>query len=159
MCAHCICLHLVLVQKVRKIQKNQASPLCINISLSFVTPANFPCAVTVCGGWPMASRIRCTRHCQSIYVYNLCTHTHTNTQMAKYQMPTPVQKHALPIVMSKRDLMACAQTGSGKTAAFLLPVLSMVCNGGPPPAPPEVSWNLILVTVTLSLCFPLSLSC
>ena len=38
-----------------------------------------------------------------------------NIQRAKYTKPTPVQKYALPAVLSKRDLMACAQTGSGKT--------------------------------------------
>jgi len=47
-----------------------------------------------------------------------------NVRRAKYSKPTPVQKYALPIVNGDRDLMACAQTGSGKTAGFILPVLS-----------------------------------
>jgi hypothetical protein len=46
-----------------------------------------------------------------------------NIDDAKYTKPTPVQRYSLPIVLSGRDLMSCAQTGSGKTAAFLLPVL------------------------------------
>ena len=40
-----------------------------------------------------------------------------NVRKAKYVKPTPVQKYAIPIILGKRDLMACAQTGSGKTVS------------------------------------------
>ena len=42
---------------------------------------------------------------------------------AGYQTPTPIQHHALPPALEGRDLVGCAQTGTGKTAAFALPVL------------------------------------
>ncbi|KAH8549613.1 P-loop containing nucleoside triphosphate hydrolase protein [Umbelopsis sp. PMI_123] len=58
-------------------------------------------------------------------------HLLSNIDLARYTTPTPVQKYSIPIVEAGRDLMACAQTGSGKTAGFLFPLLSKLFTDGP----------------------------
>lgn len=49
-----------------------------------------------------------------------------NVNRCQYTKPTPVQKYGIPVVLSGRDLMACAQTGSGKTAAYLIPAVNYI---------------------------------
>ncbi|KAM9509661.1 putative ATP-dependent RNA helicase DDX4 isoform 6-T6 [Guaruba guarouba] len=61
---------------------------------------------------------------------NLCQTLNVNIAKAGYSKLTPVQKYSIPIILAGRDLMACAQTGSGKTAAFLLPVVAHMMRDG-----------------------------
>ncbi|XP_059290024.1 DEAD-box ATP-dependent RNA helicase 37-like [Lycium ferocissimum] len=58
-----------------------------------------------------------------------------NIRRCKYVKPTPVQRYAIPISIAGRDLMACAQTGSGKTAAFCFPIISGIMRGNFPQRP------------------------
>ncbi len=43
-----------------------------------------------------------------------------------YEKPTPIQEQAIPLILKKHDLIGCAQTGTGKTAAYLLPILNNI---------------------------------
>ena len=45
-----------------------------------------------------------------------------------YKAPSPIQAKAIPAILDKRDVMAAAQTGTGKTASFILPILHMLSN-------------------------------
>ncbi|MEO5946762.1 MAG: DEAD/DEAH box helicase [Chitinophagaceae bacterium] len=51
-----------------------------------------------------------------------------------YTIPTPIQQQAIPLVLQRKDLLGCAQTGTGKTAAFAIPILQIL-HGQKPMAP------------------------
>lgn len=48
---------------------------------------------------------------------------------AGYETPTPIQESAIPVVLMGRDVLGCAQTGTGKTASFTLPMLDILASG------------------------------
>ena len=71
-----------------------------------------------------------------------------NLEAKGYKTPTSVQESAIPLVLSGKDVMASAQTGTGKTAAFTLPILHLL-NGGGRPAPKSV--HCLILTPTREL--------
>ena len=56
-------------------------------------------------------------------VFNFGKELQDGLDMMGFQKATPIQEEAIPIIQKGRDLIACAQTGTGKTAAFVLPIL------------------------------------
>ncbi|MBN2037985.1 MAG: DEAD/DEAH box helicase, partial [Chitinispirillaceae bacterium] len=60
-----------------------------------------------------------------------------------YAVPTPIQQEAIPHAMAGRDIMACAPTGTGKTAAFVIPLLERL-QGHTTPGTPRLPRALIL---------------
>ena len=72
-----------------------------------------------------------------------------------YENPTPVQLQAIPLVLEGRDLIAAASTGTGKTAAFLLPILSTLPRGKKGKRAPRV----LVVSPTRELAQQISTTC
>ena len=65
-----------------------------------------------------------------------------------YSTPSPIQVEAIPVVLSQRDVMAVAQTGTGKTAGFTLPMVQLLSGG---PTPQAKSIRALIITPTREL--------
>jgi ATP-dependent RNA helicase RhlE len=62
-----------------------------------------------------------------------------------YKQPTPIQEQAIPVLMENKDLIACAQTGTGKTAAYLLPIIQHIIKS------PKRHLNALIIAPTREL--------
>lgn len=67
-----------------------------------------------------------------------------------FETPTPIQKQIIPYIMQGRDVIGCAQTGTGKTAAYLLPVLHRIINN------PVKGVNTIIISPTRELAIQIA---
>jgi len=72
----------------------------------------------------------CPPHVEKFEELDLGEALLANIRRCKYTKPTPVQRYAIPIGLAGRDMMACAQTGSGKTAAFCFPMIAGLSKAG-----------------------------
>jgi len=62
-----------------------------------------------------------------------------------FEIATPIQEQAIPVILANKDLIACAQTGTGKTAAYLLPVMHKIAESG------HVKLNTLIIAPTREL--------
>ncbi|WP_118974221.1 DEAD/DEAH box helicase [Taibaiella koreensis] len=71
-----------------------------------------------------------------------------------YTHPTPIQEQAIPIVLREKDLLGCAQTGTGKTAAFAIPILQLITAQPRQPGTPKI--KVLVLTPTRELAIQIS---
>ena len=69
---------------------------------------------------------------------------------AGYEEPSPIQQKAIPPVLAGRDLLGCAQTGTGKTAAFAMPILQRLAAAPAPSGGRPI--RALILTPTAAIC-------
>ena len=77
--------------------------------------------------------------------FNLDSRLRASIERAGYSTPTPIQTQAIPAALAGHDLIGTAQTGTGKTAAFVLPILQALLSG------PRNRSRTLIVTPTREL--------
>src|ERR1700730_6420881 len=70
---------------------------------------------------------------------------------AQFTTPTPVQAEAIPHALAGKDVLATAQTGTGKTLAFLLPIIEQLLEEGVAPGAPQISALVLVPTRELAM--------
>ena len=76
-----------------------------------------------------------------------------------YTEPTPIQQKAIPLVMAGKDIMGGAQTGTGKTAAFTLPLLQrLLPHASPSPSPAKHPVRALILAPAALIVVPVILT-
>ena len=68
-----------------------------------------------------------------------------------YETPTEIQQQAIPHILAGRDILGCAQTGTGKTAAFALPILQLLAPNSPIHGPRKIRTLILTPTRELAI--------
>jgi ATP-dependent RNA helicase DDX52/ROK1 len=82
---------------------------------------------------------------QLVEMYELPQYIVTNIEAAGYTSPTPIQMQAMPLLLQNREILACAPTGSGKTAAYIIPILKHL------KSPKKVGFRALVLAPTREL--------
>lgn len=87
----------------------------------------------------------------SFQKFKLNAQLQSAVQKAGFKAPTPVQAETIPLALQGRDVMACAQTGTGKTAAFSLPLINKLLTTERPTNQPPKAPRAVILTPTREL--------
>ena len=111
-----------------------------------------PNASTRCGAWPLCIL---ENHLNATFeALGLSEATLSAVERMGFSVPTPVQEQAIPLALEGRDVVAAAKTGTGKTAAFSLPMIERIGRSKRPGSP-----KALIVTPTRELAMQIDAAC